>query len=1062
MFYLYNSNQTERLAEHLACVISSTEGLNPFDQAVFLVQNREIKRLLNQYLADTFGVWGNASYLLPLNFITHVCEALNLPHESEPFDRSVMVWRLERLLRELSDPLMVPLRSYLSRDHSDIKRYQLARQVADLFDQYQIMRPEMIRAWDRGRSLTKNSAEQWQRHLWQRLRQEGDGKNRAEVIEALISRLENCQNDLPDGLKRLFVFGLHTLPPLFLSVLKSLSRAGDVHFFLLTPCSQYWGDMETARQRLRKGKETEFGADLAAYHPLLAGLGRQGADFQELLLSHIEEIDDGPELFVVKALQKDSSLLHRLQDDLLVARYEASAKAPSVSPEDDSLVIVSCHSRMRESAVLKDYILKWLSDDPGLGLHDIAVMAPDIQLYRDSIAATFNDITHDISDCRTRRDNRYVALFSQFLKLFTSRYEAADLLGLLDQPEVRRTFFLSTSDLEQIYHWVRDAGIRWGLSEEQRREDQTFGFEAGTWLNGLERLLLGLAAGSKACIDQHVPYIDIEGGQAELLGNLCQFVELVDKSRSTIKQARSLAQWSTLLHEMSVALFGDEEGPDLLQLQDMCSSLAVKCAHYHEEPLRFDVVRQWFEHEADTIISIGFLRGRLTFCSMLPMRSIPFKVVCLLGLNDKEFPRQDRLIPFDLLADSIEKGDRSKRADDRYQFLEAILAARQRLYISYIGQSIRSNDPLPPSPVIAELLETVEHCHGPLEVVEHPLQPFNGAYYTGHPKLFSHSRYHCSTARLLGNKPAYQPGPWLKEPLQQPVFNGRRSISLRDLERFTANPQRYFVQDILDIKLRTSADLLPDHEPFGLEGLEQYLLNQALVENMAAGCDRDALFTELQQEQRWPLGFPGRNLFEEVSGEIAGFIGRLREIEPDLRVDRVDIEVAVDALLIVGVIEQCSTAGLLLYRYSPMKGKDLMRGWLLHLLTGAAGSRLGPTRIVAKDEMITIDAGAGNESDLRQLIDLFLQGCIYPSPFYVEPAFCYGRQILKNRGQGKKDPLRAAVDTFRSSIARGYCAELTVLYREPEASLLLDASFKEAADRIMVTILEEAEIVSFG
>ncbi|MEJ2056261.1 MAG: exodeoxyribonuclease V subunit gamma [Desulfofustis sp.] len=1057
MFYLYNSNRTERLAEQLAAVVSATKSQNPFEQTAFLVQNREIKRLLNQYLADRFGVWGNSTYLLPLSFIAHVCETLEIPYDSASFDRSVMVWRLERLLRDLSDPAMTPIRSYLSGDHPDIKRYQLARQIADLFDQYQIMRPAMIDSWDRDRTVTDKRAEQWQQHLWKRLRQEGDGRNRAEVIGTLIRHLEGRQEELPGGLKKLFVFGLHTLPPLFLSILDNLARLSDIHFFLLTPCAEYWGDMESARQRLSRDKEIDLAADLTAYHPLLAGLGRQGADFQELLLSRVEEIYDGPQLFVVNAEQNRDNLLHRLQDDLLTARYEAAVTPPSIAPGDDSIVVVSCHSRMRETAVLKDYIITWLNDDPRLGLHDIVVMAPDIQEYRDFIAAAFSDMTFDISDCRKRRDNRHVEIFSRFLKLFTGRYEAADLLGLLDQPEVRRTFSISTPELEQITQWVRDAGIRWGLSEEQRGDDGYGGFEAGTWLNGLERLMLGLASGSKACIDNRVPYVDIEAGEADLLGNLCLFIELIEQSRSRIRHPRSLTQWSMLFDDMISGLFGDDDTAEILQLQEICSSLAGLYARYHEEPLSFDAVRQWFEHEADGVSSAGFLRGRLSFCSMLPMRSIPFKIICLLGLNDKEFPRQDRIIPFDLLSGTYEKGDRSRRADDRYQFLEAVLAARQRLYISYIGQSIRSNEPIPPSPVIAELLEVAKHCYGPVEVVDQPLQPFNEAYFTDASGLFSHSEYYCRTARSLRTNPQPDRGPWLDKALPRP---GVTNLDLHDLERFIGNPQRYFVQNMLEIKLQTKDERRPGDEPFGLEGLEKYLLNQIIMEHLIAGHHPDTLFLELQQEQLWPLGFPGRNQFDTVADEIGAFILRIHELEPALSLESIDIELALGSLRVVGVIEHYGRSGLLFYRYSPMKGRDLLRGWLLHLLAGAAGVRRGATRIVAQDEIITIGAAVGTEEDLQRLIELYLRGCEYPSPCYVEPAYAYGRQVLKNRGRGKKDPLTAAIERCSRSIERGYSPELNTLYREPEAAALLDAQFQQAAEQIMVPILEQAEIVS--
>ncbi len=263
--------------------------------------------------------------------------------------------------------------------------------------------------------------------------------------------------------------------------------------------------METRRTRVGRdpGEVGYFGS--GTFHPLLAGLGRQGADFQDLLLDQVEEISDGPDLFFGHDDEVDLSVLHRLQNDLLTGRWDETGLSASSLAADDSVVIVSCHSRMREVSVLKDYILKWLSDDPQLRLHDIVVMAPDIQLYADLIPAVFKDVAHDISDCRKRRDNRYVEIFSQFLDLFSGRFSGPEIISLLDQPEVRTTFSISSADLETIKYWLGDVGIRWGLSAEQRDQDGFADFKMGTWLNGLERMLLGLAAGSKEPIDSWFP-----------------------------------------------------------------------------------------------------------------------------------------------------------------------------------------------------------------------------------------------------------------------------------------------------------------------------------------------------------------------------------------------------------------------------------------------------------------------------------------------------------------------------------------------------------------------------
>ncbi|MGI9536253.1 MAG: exodeoxyribonuclease V subunit gamma [Desulfocapsaceae bacterium] len=1055
MFVLYNSNRTEALAEQLARVISNTGGHTLFAKAIFLVQSREMERMLCQFLADRFGVWGNSRYLLPMQFIEHICQILGVNLDSAAFDRSILTWRLELLLRDLADPAMQPLKSYLSGDQSDLKRYQFARQIAHLFDQYQIMRPELIRAWDRGRRFTTNSSEGWQLYLWEKLREQSSGNHRGEVISGLIDRLQESPDYIPPELGRIFVFGLHTLPPLFLTTLKAMAGATDIHFFLLAPCAHYWGDIETIRTRVgRDPVESEkFGS--GTFHPLLAGLGRQGADFQELLLDQVEEMIDGPDLFVSHDDKIDTPVLQRIQNDLLAGVWDETETSASSIESDDSVVIVSCHSRMRETSVLKDYILKWLSDDPQLRLHDIVVMAPDIQLYADLIPAVFKDVVHDISDCRKRRDNRYVEIFSQFLDLFSGRFSGPEIVSLLDQPEVRTTFSISSADLETIRYWLKDVGIRWGLSLEQRHQDGLPDFQTGTWLNGLERMLLGLAAGSKEPIDSVVPYVDIEGGDAELLGGLCSFIELIDQSRRETKDPLTLLDWSKLLPKISGLLFGDIDSADFLKLQELLTGLAEQSGGRHNQRLSFEVIQQWFEYEAEATSSMDFLKGRLTFCSMLPMRSIPFKVICLLGLNDGEFPKQDRFLPFNLLTQSYEKGDRSQRADDRYQFLEAILAARQRLYLSYIGQSIRTNEPIPPSPVVSELIESIEQSGASVTVRCHPLQPFDASYFSSETDLFSHHRYYCRTAQSFRSPPGEVLGPWFNDQLDVVVDD---HLHFDDLMSFVGNPQRFFVSRILKMTLRTEEELLEDNEPFSLEALDRYLVSQEVLDALIRDTYTERLFDELLEKQVWPLGYPGRMQFEKLHSELEKFAARLKITESGEWLENIEFDVDIGQTRISGVLGSRCDNGLLVYRYGSIKGRDLLQGWLLHLVAGAAGERTGPTTILLKDATVTIDADSGTVEDLRGLVELYQRGCKQPSKLYTEAAFNYCRQVFSNRERGRTEPLVKAIKTLDRQIDNGYVEELGILFREPRGAVLLDSEFEDLCRELILPIMERVKI----
>lgn len=1066
MFFLHNSNRTEELAEQLGSVVEQAGERSLFVKELFVVQSRGMERMLSQYLADTFGIWGNSSYMLPMQFIDCLCESLHLDYDTSLFERSVLTWRLERLLRDTSAPELQPAVTYLSGEQQELKRFQLARQLADLFDQYQILRPDYIEAWQKGRRITKNRYEPMQQYLWRKLREDVPGAlHRGEIILSLIDRLKIQQVAFLDT-PRVFVFGLHTLPPLFLAALNGLASHIDVHLFLLSPCALYWGDMETRRARVRRlsgldaEEQSEYSAEV--YHRLLTSLGRQGADFQDLLFEYVDELVEGRESFTITSGSRQMNLLNRLQADILEGRDKPDPETEFDVTDDGSVMVVSCHSKMREVSVLKDHIMNWLYENPELGLHDLVVMAPDIQQYADLIPAVFHDVSYDISDCQKGIKNRYLAIFLQFLELFSGRYTLPDLFSLLERPEIGSRFSISGADLDLVQHWLKEAGVRWGICADQRIEDGLFAAESATWQNGLDRMLMGMATGSELEVADILPFIEIEGSDGELLGNLCSFLNLVKDARSEFRQPKSLIQWSERLIYFSSLLFTEDDLPAFLELQNLLARLAETFAEHHREDVTFTVIRSWLEYETQSKSTAGFLRGRLTFCSMLPMRSIPFKIICLLGINDGEFPHTDQFAPFNLLGEKYRKGDRSKRSDDRYQFLEAILAARKKLYLSYIGQSIRTGDVRPPSPVISELLESLKDGYGVSNLIRHqPLQPYSHKYFkqSSEPGLFSYNEYYFKTAQSLQTPMADVPACWLSSEVETGV---KSELNFLDLCRFISAPQTFFVRNVLGINLSYKDDLIDDHEPFVLEGLERYLTINEIVERLRDDQDPDALRDELQKKLHWPLAYPGTKLFQDNHRELSEFVERIAAIEPDNPAEVISFSIDIDSIKLSGILENRYPGGLLFYRCAKLQGKDLLNGWLHHLVAAAVLGKPVETRIVARDKTVVFATGAGDTTDLKMIVELFQSGCRFPSSLFVEPACVYCEQIIKNRGRGRKDPLRAAIEALQYQLDHEYRPELQILYPDQKAVSLLDTAFESLCTEFFMMIRDRAQVVEDG
>jgi exodeoxyribonuclease V gamma subunit len=464
------------------------------------------------------------------------------------------------------------------------------------------------------------------------------------------------------------------------------------------------------------------------------------------------------------------------------------------------------------------------------------------------------------------------------------------------------------------------------------------------------------------------------------------------------------------------------------------------------------VVRAWLETAAaESRSSAGFLRGQLTFCSMLPMRSIPFQAVCLLGLNDGVFPKTDRHPPFDLLGETFRPGDRSKRGDDRYQFLEALLSARKYLYLSHVGQSIRSGNAIPPSVLITELIETLQLSYGIEDPVQrHPLQPFSARYFQETTDLFSYNSHNCEVAKALAHPlpPSPNPVPWWSGSLPD---DENKIVTVADLLSFFAHPQKWFVRNRLGIRLDTEAELPGESELFALNGLDSYLVNQELVQVCLHHATPEEMkttaLTRLKAQGRWMLGTPGQLAFDRQLPELAAFAGKVQARNMGQSLPDLPIDLRIGEFRLVGQLTDIYENGILLARYSSCKGKDVLKTWISHLLLAAVTSAPATTHLLTKDQELCFPPCGDPQSLLGELMAIYRAGYCSPSPLLVEPAWVYVQQQNKKRAQ--KSPLDTAAKSLRDSLEQGYEPELSLLYGDCDPHTLLGPEFLRLCEEFL-------------
>ncbi|HSW14096.1 MAG TPA: exodeoxyribonuclease V subunit gamma, partial [Solimonas sp.] len=785
-----------------------------------------------------------------------------------------------------------PLRRFLQDDDDARKRHQLAQRVADLLDQYQVYRADWLAQWAQGRDVLLQAdgraspvpeAMRWQPRLWRALLEdvgpEGAASSRAAVHGRFLAAVAAWQGPPPPGLpRRVSVFGISSLPRQALEVLAALARFSQVLLCVHNPCEHDWSFIVPEQDLLRRRRHARRSGlrgepALEQLHlqtqPLLAAWGKQGRDFIRLLEDHDQPeryqqrfaaIGQRIDLFVPNARD---TLLRQLQDDIRELRPLAESRAlwPPLDPDrDHSLAFHVAHGPQREVEILHDQLLAAFTADKTLRPRDVIVMVPDIAAYAAHVQAVFGLvdaqdprwIPFNVADQGQRQQDPLLAALEQLLHLPDLRLAVSDVLDLLDVPALRARFGIGEDDLPLLHRWIAAARIRWGLHGEHRAGLQLpDGIEQNSWGFGLRRMLLGYAVGSGAAWQDIEPLAEIGGLDAALLGPLARLLDALEALWRLLDQRATPAAWAERLRALLQAFFeaddGSPDGLTLLRAQEALDQWEQACdAAALHEPLPLSVVREhWLAALEPPGLKQPFFAGGVTFASLMPMRAIPFRWVALLGMNDGDYPRARPPMDFDLMAAKGEHraGDRSRREDDRYLFLEALLSAREHLHVSWVGRSIQDNEERPPSVLVAQLRDHLAAGWRLAEgdgkallhalTAEHRLQPFHPAYFDGStPGLFSFAReWRASLAAAPGERPAAEP---------LPPLTAERTLTLRLLGDFVRNPARTFFQQRLGIHFDDRDDTAQDQEPFALDGLENWLLQDELIQVQRAAVDGDA------------------------------------------------------------------------------------------------------------------------------------------------------------------------------------------------------------------------------
>jgi exodeoxyribonuclease V gamma subunit len=1117
MLHIHRAERADRLADALADALLEPLG-DPFAADVLAVPTRGIERWLTQRLSTRLGaaagradgVCANVEFPFPGRLIqTALAAATGIDPEHDPWLAERSVWPLLETVDEcLGEPWLATLELHLQGacgEGEPLRRFGVVRHIADLFHRYGVHRPEMIRAWAAAADEAPDhdapdpfATDAWQPELWRRLRARIGRASPAERLAPACARIRS-EPELLDLPPRVSLFGLTRIPRSYIEVLAAIATYRDVHLFVLHPSPRLWQEV---RASLDRGPATvSRHEDRTAALPsnrLLASWGRDARELQLVLRAAGPAEDHHHEL----PRYAHGTLLEAIQTDIREDRQPLGPPLlgeldtrPRLEANDRSLQIHACHGRARQVEVLRDAVLHLLEDDPTLEPRDVIVMCPDIETFAPLIQATFGaagrtddetdhrdqpephalpDLRVRLADRSLRQTNPVLGVVGQLLALADQRATASQLLDLAAREPVRRRFGFDDDDLSRMQEWVAASGIRWGFDAAHREPFKLGSLEANTWRSGLDRVLVGatMTEDERRLVGGVLPLDDVDSAAIGLAGRFAEYVDRARAAADALSQPKPVTEWTTAIAEHADALTAtsDREAWQRRELDRLLDDVATESSVTPAElELELADIRALFaERLRGRPTRANFRTGHLTVCTLVPMRSVPHRVVCVLGLDDGEFPRKTMRDGDDMMLNDAQVGDRDPRAEDRQMLLDALMAATERLIITYTGNDERTNQRRPPAVPVGELLDIVERTVSSPDgssrdqiLTNHPLQPFDPRNFAGeHPWGFD--PHALQGARALTGPRRPRPS-FLEAPLPE---QNSPVVELESLIRFVENPIRTLLRDRIGITVSEYLDEVQDTMPVELDSLAEWAVGQRLLDGVLAGADLTAcMHAEIARGTLPPgqLARPPLHRIAETVNQLARATTELARDEPR----SLDIHVPLpDGRILAGTVTGVCADTIRAISYSRVRPKDRLRAWVKLLALTAArpeqpwqASVIGRARAGAYHADVSVSRlrpmaedppsrSRNSIKNLTALLDLYDRGMREPLPLACNTSAAYAQHGAVAAGKAWKSE-------FEQNKEDRLPEHLLVYGRElPAAELLADPRFAACANQLWSALLE--------
>lgn len=1054
MIHLQKYSSLLDAAAGLAAVLEQHQPADPLVEQSVIVPNMDTARWLKLELAEIRGISANLTMVLPSDWQYRQIRKLypDLPKKL-PSDILPMTWSLFELLSNVKSVKDYPLLSeYVMRQSSsgrEAAAWQLASQIASVFDQYLVYRPEMLLSWQSG-NAGKSADEQWQAKLWNQLnsrwRSLSDPDyhlNRAELHRDLIKALQNGKADCNDPL---FIFNPGLVPAPILQSIKLYSDIQDVLFLYSSPIQSEISKQEQILNPLLDsfGKEamdleqlynTCLGKAKTVVSKVKAGTGGRDVEEEQLNLTFDANtvVSDG--------LQIDSDL-NRIQHSIL--KNEPLLPGNEVN---GSIRIHSCHSPLREVETLYHFLLEMFEEDNSLNPDDILVTTPDPQRYEPFIKAVFGTTEDGLPDIpwhlgsNRNRENRVEKCLRMWLELPDSRFRVQPVMDLFSMQPVYSEAGISESDVHEVREWIAENNVMWGLDADHRQEMGQPPSVAQTWHSAMKRGWLGqlMADEPGRFYEDTLLFSGIRTtSQKETWAAFSQFLNRLDQTRQETQSPRTGVDWCDWIEKHLMELIGQESlaQQDGLTVREVLDRVRKSCETVENQTgITFSMIRSVIIAMLDQKGSSGalFTRG-VTFSSMVPVRSIPFRVIALIGLNEGSFPRKEMAIDFDLMAQQPRIGERNRKHEDRNLFLESILSASDVHYLSYVGQSPLDNDDIPASTIVTEWIDQVSVVSGR----EHEKVVQNEALHLFSESNFIEKRVYSGLALQTAanlKKQNHNSSGLILDLKKESTEEAGHEITLDRIVRFFKNPIRSYVTDHLGAWLRNPEE---EKDEFSLSHLERHLIFQQMMGWLISGRDENEILRLIRKAGLVPDGWAGESLISELLANCKTALNFLRNRGEDPKYSELDINVQAGDVIFNEAMRSFRDQSLLEIESSRLNGAMLIQSWIRHVAWQVSSEVSTTSNLLSElksgePKWVAFKPAENPGEILNKIVSLYQKGQSEPLLFFPKSLYTY---LEAQENKKNDDPLWAAANEFEGSdYSFGERSDLSIqMILGPEAS----------------------------